>query len=237
MMRSRDKKAFADLENYLIEYDLVSIAKDSDFASSNKGVFRRLLPLFIWHAIITKSRIWPKEEEKEELYKLYFSEALSDVAQAYILGVQGFSKPSRLILRSAVENYIRCVGIANDQAVLSVTVVRELFNIVQELPIVKSGREIPKQFASLRQLYTNLCNYSHTSSPDFMSLQNFLGRFPIYERMITQSNFDDINLFCVASSGLNCVQFKKLLFESHADWRDTILDVQTRRVKSEIAEI
>jgi hypothetical protein len=229
------KLALAELISFLEAYSLgKTIASNREFKTLLRSLYKRHHALLVWHTDLHAREVWEGNGEKDATFREYLGEATSDVCQSVLLFAQGLYKPAYLVLRSAIENFIRCIGIAGDQAVLSLSSVFELMAVVRDTRVVRQSTTLLAAFDKLRRVYGELCSYVHSSEHEYMSLTAYLGVYPRFNEQ-NASDFakvcrDVIVSFCGALTLLFSVRFREL---HHRDM-DVIADILPRQVKSEL---
>jgi hypothetical protein len=104
-------------------------------------------------------------------------------------------KPANLVLRSGIEAFVKAIGIAADQKVLTITSVFEVFGIVASVDLIRDNALTSRCYESLYTEYKELCKYAHNAGPSYMSLTSAIGVFPKY-------NEADFELFGKRSRGI-----------------------------------
>ena len=162
---------------------------------------------------------------------------MSDICLSSFLYYQGLYKPSLLILRSGVENYFKCIGIAYDQNVLVIGSVYELINVVKSTPQVVADNIVRLQVQKLHNIYAILCEHVHTSDANKMSLTSVVGKFPRFKSTIAKFASSQINSACLAVIAINCVILPGLMTRFHHTHRDAVLDSLPAKVKRHLASL
>ena len=185
--------SFDELFNFLSTYNLAPIAQDRKLYADLKSAYRRYRPLLIWHHYLSHSAAWETNAQRRTAFLDFYTECVSDAAQSILIASQGMYKPAHLILRSAVENHFKCIGILHGIDVTSITNVFSLIDAVKETSVAKSTVVGKNHFQWLRTEYSRLCNHVHTANQLHMAKTNLLGVFPRYDRpnAVTSSQVDD----------------------------------------------
>jgi hypothetical protein len=227
--------SLAELIEFLKNYDIEAISKNKEFKGLLKSVYRRYHALLIWHSSIEKGNIWKGDLEKEKIFRLYYTETISDLCQSLFLFCQGIYKASYFALRSAIENFIKCIGLAEGQEILTLTSVFELIGLVKETKAIKDSPSAKLQYEKIRNSYARLCKFVHTSDASHMSMTSIVGKFPNFskdEAIRYEVIFRSIaTSFCCILCTLLHARFKKM----HHNHFDLVCDILPRSVKKEIA--
>ena len=192
-MRTID--AFNEFVEFLEGYELESALSQVALKKNIKKVFKKYYSIIVLSNHFHQSIPW-KDKKKAEIFLSYFKEAVSDICQSLFLASQGLYKPAYLCLRSGVENIFRCIGLSQDQAVLSLTSVFELIDLVGDTDLVKKGVEAKKAFRSLRGEYSALCGFVHTTSSSHMAQTDLVGVFPQFIAGDAERIFSRISKVC-----------------------------------------
>lgn len=232
-MKQPQKAAAQELISFLSAYQLHELLKNPQLIEQIKKSFKRYYPLLLLERAIERRAPWP-QEAKTTFFHLYFKETISDVCQAMVLSSQGYYKPAQLSLRSGLENWIRCVGLAQDQSVLSLKSVYELIDLVRSTPII-SGGGFPKQyFDTLRNRYSQLCGYVHTTNAAHMALTTAAGSFPRYMAKEANSTFHAIEEVCSRITWIFCIIAKDTFRGMHHTHFDIVSDALPNKLKAHL---
>ncbi|GLT24597.1 hypothetical protein GCM10007933_40840 [Zoogloea oryzae] len=126
--------------------------------------------------IFLKSATNPHEELMERLL-----ETASDMGCSLFNWINGSYKTSRIMIRTAIENFVRTIGALEDKALLSEKNVYSLFEKSAELIIFSENAEIKQAFNQLHSDYKLLCQDVHTASDKNMDFLGSLADFPSYK--------------------------------------------------------
>lgn len=104
------------------------------------------------------------------------SETFSDVTSSFFTAIHGLYKPAHMLLRSAIETFIRGMsGLFSGEAATTTSVYR-LFELARDCEIF-SGSAAP-HFQVLHQQYVQLCEFTHSATPAHMAKNHALSSFP-----------------------------------------------------------
>ncbi len=224
-----------EIRDHLHSYSLDQLDEINSVINKQKTVLRKHQALLYWNNHLQNQKLW-SDQNKANLYKLYCSETVSDVAQTFILSTQGLYKPALLLLRSSIENHIKSIGIHQDQKILSLKSTFEIFNVVKGTPVVNLAEPMKTTFGKLRSEYTNLCEHVHSADIKHMSLTKFLGEYPRYEDpRLTEVNsvaLKVLSAFLTTLPHLHSKELKKI----HYLQRDFILDNLTKPLKRSLSD-
>lgn len=135
----------------------------ADFDSVEaRRIYRLFHALLIWEIVIDRDTTHP-------VVRLYFREALSDLATSYLLNFLGLYKSARLSYRGAIENIVRVFAASASVDVLSINSIPTLINRCQDAWASTPAKV--QRLNSLYVIYGELCNTVHSTSVDYMSLK------------------------------------------------------------------
>lgn len=136
-------------------------------------------------------------------------ETASDMGCSLFNWINGSYKTSRIMIRTAIENFIRGIGALEDKALISEKNVYSLFEKASGLQVFSASTEIKQAFNQLHSDYKLLCQDVHTASDKNMEFLSSLADFPSYkeqkgeickEVFVRTSNLMIFVLCCVFNS-------------------------------------
>lgn len=224
----------ADLQNYLEAYELMQVAQLREHKRQLKALYRHYHAVLVWHAHLTRSSTPHLTAAEYKTYFLFLEEAVSDLCQALFLWSHGLYKPSCLILRSSVENFFRSIGLYERQAILGITSVYELVEVIRNVPIVQSSSTTKILFEQMHGVYKTLCRHVHTSDKNHMALITAVGALPTFDKAKANTSGKHIRNQCQLSNGFLCFMFSKKLRKFHHSDRDSVLDALRPSIRREV---
>lgn len=230
------KEATAALKTYLKEYSLEEIISNDKHNSRLSSIYRKYHALLIWHAYLNSNKSKINTLEKDNFF-LYFNETISDMCQAILLWNHGLYKPSYLILRSSIENFLKCVGLQQGQAILKLSSTYDLFAVINGTKIVKDNVSVDKAFKYLRSKYTILCDYVHTTKTTNMSLTTSVGIFPVF--IDDKADFSSKLIQGIIRNYVTilCFMFPNILRIMHHSNYDSIFSVLLKETRKFVSKL
>lgn len=227
-----------ELLDFLAAYKLGSVASEEKLRADLKSAYRRYRSLLIWHHYLSHSAAWETNAQRRASFLDYYTECVSDAAQSILIASQGMYKPAYLILRSAVENHFKCIGILHGVDVLAIANVFSLIDEVKKTSVATATTAGKNHFQWLRAEYGRLCEHVHTANHLHMAKTNLLGIFPRYDRA-TAAAFFSGSLTTVSTSiaALNCLMLVHAFRKMHHTNIDQIFDVLPKATRAEIAAL
>jgi hypothetical protein len=225
--------AFNEMESFLQEYELETIATKTQVRDDLRRLFKKYYPILIWDTHISSNKLWD-DKNKSDTFNTYFAEMISDLCQSVLLFTHGMYKPSLLILRSAVENFFRCCCIMYDKDITKLTSVFELIAAVKAIKAIKDDKHVIRHIENLHQAYGELCGYVHSSGAQYMSQKKMFGSFPHYSEKEATKITTLLTGFCTNVSSVLSVTLTPLLLSFHHTHQDLVLDALSKELKSYI---
>lgn len=233
MRNSEWVSALQDLIAYFGSYELKQQSENDDIVRFVRAIYKKYHSLLIWHGYIHSKKLPGDFAGQYDSSVLFLDEAVSDLCQAQLMFVNGFYKPYHMLLRSAVENSFRFVGLQQGQSVMSIGSVYELVAVLRDTKLMKDNKEALTFFNLLHVNYKNACNYVHTSTANHMSLTTSIGVFPGFDKKKAEVAAKEITSVMTAIIGLLAVIFPAYMKRFHHKDLDFVLETipkRTRRV-------
>lgn len=229
-MKPDKRRAELEYLEFLKAFDISPVLEGEEIGRHVGKIFKHYYPLLILEANFSKKQTW-RNREKNEQFHLYFRETISDICQSVFLASTGLYKASQLSLRSGVENWIRCLGIAENQAVLAIKSTFELIALVSSVPSIVNNRIASAYFNVLRSRYASLCGYVHTANAAHMALITASGEYPRYIEKEASETFGAISEVCSRVLYLFCIVAEKAYRGLHHRDFDLVSDALPRTLK------
>lgn len=231
-MKATAKAAFDELWAFIEAYQLGVFIPATPLKRLTQQSFKRFYALRLLEHQAQINPPW--DTAKSGAFCLHLQESLSDFCQAFIMAVQGFYKPAYLSLRSAVENFFRCIGLAQDQAVLGMSSVFELIEIVKETSLPKTDKMGKKYVDALHNEYKNLCGYVHTATAAHMALTTLAGSFPRFIAVDAVPCFASLGKVSERMLGILCLLLPATFRNLHHIHFDIVCDALPATAKRHI---
>jgi hypothetical protein len=155
--------------------------------------------------------------------KLYMNEATADISQALLSALFNFYKPSRMMLRSSLENVMRvCVFLSGLETFAAKTTyaLSTQFNSGE----LSTHPDTNKAVQAILSIYDRLCKYVHTSTPAHMDLRIPFSTIASLDDVDLLDCLNDISQVCSATNKLLFALRPKLLNQMHHKNADYIRD-------------
>lgn len=164
---------FDSLCKYLRDYTLAKSVSHEKYLHCLKPWHRKLFSLLVFEA---ECRLSDSTCFFGVFGKQYLAESCSDFAQACFAWVHGAYKPSSIMLRTAIETFVKASVADHNPGLLKVRSVFELFDAAASEPAF-SGQASPF-YSRLRGEYASLCAIVHSATPNDFGNIGALRMFP-----------------------------------------------------------
>lgn len=204
--------------------------------SSHTGVFhsayKHIHPLLLWNEVLLKVKKSPTLDNT----LLFFNELLSDLSSSQFLLLLGLYKPSRMMLRSSIENLLRMICIHQGFIVGNGKFTHELITMVKSSQLAANTSPVSKDLIAAINSYYKLCAYTHAADANFMSLRVPFIKLQEFDIKDFRGILEDIRLLCM--------KYNRIMFSMHSDhiyrtksyrFKDAVLDTLPRSLKAQFA--
>lgn len=214
--------SFQDLMTFLRSFSLEANLSNASLEGTLKKVHKRLYALLCWQL-----ELGPHVKED---HIIWLNECVSDFVQCIPLLAQGFYKGCTVLHRSAIENAVKFVLVKNGGSLSNITLVHQLFNEVKNLPCCQNP-EVKERIDSLRNIYSELSYYVHSSGKPFMALAHALNQYPAVDEELLQKIGSDMVRSLHKINGLLFVLERPIFNKMYHGNREAILDILTSSEK------
>lgn len=176
------KKDFSLLKEYIKGYDLSDSMTDS-YIKSIKPLHKSYLILIALVGELLEAH----NNDNLNINKnsaMHLSECLSDVGESIFCWIHGAYKPSMLISRSSIENFIKSTSCTTEPNILKEKSVYKIFDIASGIKEF-SYNSTKTNFDRIHSEYKRLCKYVHTATESNMSKIGSLAHFPSFDTKLS----------------------------------------------------
>ncbi|MER0498846.1 hypothetical protein ABR855_12430 [Aeromonas hydrophila] len=172
---------FDRLMEYIRTYSVTDEIQNAELRKELKKGHKHYLPLlYLWSRVDSLSRAGALSLSGKIIIDAkttsYLEESISDIAGSFTCCIHGNYKPAFMLLRSSIENYLRFFTSNFNGDAKTTTVISHLFEISKTTPIFQDPNN--NYLTLLKQIYGELCAYTHTASPDNMTKIHAISHFP-----------------------------------------------------------
>lgn len=231
---TRECKAdFNKLEEYISNYSISDNLDQESYVISVRKMHKTYFSLMNWHAEYKEQKDFFSEKysNNPEII-LRISETVSDIGSAQFNWLNGSYKTSRVMLRSAIENFIRSISAIEDDSQLTEKSVYKVFDKANSIATFKSSDTINKAYHDLHSKYVELCQDTHTASLSNMEHITSLADYPKYAE--EKSNLTREIFITIVKDMLIilCLCFNSLYHKMHRRNKENILNSLPKFCKS-----
>lgn len=219
------KSDFTALRTYIDQYRISKNLGDNTYIESLKSMHKCYFSLITWNA---------EMEYRKDVFMLQYgnctdeicyrlSETASDMGASIFNWINGSYKTSRVMLRVAIENFVRAVSAIDDKSQLVEKNVFSLFEKAESLPILNSKISVKNAYNQLRSDYKLLCEDTHTTTVNNMEQLSTLANLPVFKRKKAE-NTKDVYLRVAQNTNLIlCMSFNEFYHAMHHRNKENIL--------------
>lgn len=222
-----------EFAEYLNEFDAernsVIISESVEF----RTLYRQLTSLFIWVVLIRERR--STLQISRNAYAR-ISEMLSDVMMATLLTSLGIYKPARMMLRSAIENFILYLCFGYGVRRKSDKRFPEIMSQLRDQPEASSNKELLNILGRLSGSYTELCKDVHTSTRLNMALLRNLGAIPLTDSTRFRNEISEVLRVARLINEACFTHLHSRMHLMHYVHRDFVLDSYGRELKRRVLD-
>ena len=165
------------------------------------------------------------------------SESVSDMGASLFNWLNGSYKTSRVMMRSAIENFIRSISAIDDKSQLTEKNVYAMFNRAEDLAVFNSKAAIRKAYAQLHSDYKILCKDTHTTTFTNMEQLSSLAGLPGFNKNKAEAAKEIYVRVAKNISSIYCLVFSEFFHSMHHRNKENILHSLAKEVKPLVAGI
>ena len=216
-----------------MDYNISKNLSYNKYTASLKKMHKCYFSAITWNAELIHNKdqfvlIIPDSND-DIAYRL--TESVSDLGSSFFNWSNGNYKASRVLLRVAIENFIRGVSALEEKKQLSEKNVYKLFDNASNQNILKQNNKIKSCYKSLHADYKLLCKDAHTASVQNMAHLTSLADLPAFE---ADKSEDTASVFVRTSKNITsifCLLFNQFYQNMHHRNRENILNCLSRDIK------
>lgn len=181
---TRERKAdLGALNEYLASYSIREIVANRAYQAELKGIHKVYFSVLNWNAemLCGENSMIASKKDDVELLNARLAESFSDIGSAVFNWSHGGYKTARIMIRSAIENFIRCVAGVESYDLLGEKNIFTLFEEASKLAIYNSSSNVKDLFKKIHSDYKLLCQDVHTADAGNMENISFVAEFPRFD--------------------------------------------------------
>lgn len=230
------KSDFEILLKFIEEYSLSSFKDDQKIVSFLSQVHKKY---YAYLALISELDNISKAGGSKLLIdkqRDYLLESLSDIGNSIFLIINGAYKPSKLMLRSSIETFLK--GLSIDE-LIDIDKEKKIFKMFEDIKGILFFQIQPKKsfLTELNQSYGDLSKDIHTATKKEMQHTSSLNYFPTKSeeefKKITETISNLISIYIT----LICFKFNKEFHDIHHTNKNIILKSIKKQFRPDIMNI
>lgn len=227
------------LRDYVDQYDISANLTENAFLESLKNMHKCYFSMITWNAEMVHSEadflfVYPTCT-KEIISRI--SEAVSDIGSSLFNWINGGYKASRIMLRAAIENFVRSVSALDDPTQLTEKNVYSLFEKADGLAVFNASKTVKDAFDQLHSDYKLLCQDTHTTTAVNMEHMTSLAGLPTFKKHKAENCRDIYVRVARNISCIFCLTFSACYHQMHHRNRENILNCLPRKMRPIVAGI
>jgi hypothetical protein len=213
-----------EIKNYLSNWNPSCPALDEKVVRARvKSSYKQFHALLVWGLAIEA------DEQTNKHIDLYFTEAISDLSQAYFLNLCSLYKAARSSLRSAIENTVRVLLLHKGVDIAPLNSVYDMFARVKHE--YKADTTCLLLINKLHAFYGDLCKSVHSASVEYLSLSVPFEKLSVYDAIPFFENNDRLRDVSSAMNQCAFWMWSPLLVQCGHKNVDLVLDALPRSIK------
>ncbi|WP_345879172.1 hypothetical protein [Shewanella algae] len=229
---------FGKVREYINGYRISNNLNHKEYLDSLKKMHKYYFSCITWCAELNH-----KKDEVSELNNninddivIRLSETVSDLGSALFNWTNGNYKTSRVMLRVAIENFIRAISSIEEKSQITEKSVYRVFEVASSQNIFNhpTNPSVKECYNKLKEIYKELCKDTHTATKLNMEQLTSLADLPTYqqEKSLKSSEVYSNSIKCI--NFIFCIVFNKFFHTMHHRNRENILNGISRDLKASI---
>jgi hypothetical protein len=230
---------FKELKNYITAYRISGNLDEEEYLESLKSMHRCYFSTITWHAEMTHRKddfLSNQTQSKDEILSR-ISEAVSDIGSSYFNWINGGYKTAKVMLRAAIENFVRAISSIDDGSQLTEKNVYTLFDKADCVAIFNRNESVKKMYIQLHADYKVLCEDAHTATTQNMEHLSSLAGLPVFKKKKAQDTRKIFIRVLNNMTGIFCILFNDFYHNMHYRNKENILNSLSRKIKSIVHDI
>lgn len=229
---------FEDIRKYIDGYKISCNLSHAEYVDFLKNMHKCYFSAIAWSAELQHEnakfqQLYPNSNE-DIIFRLI--ETVSDLGSSFFNWINGNYKTSRVMLRVAIENFIRAVSGIEDKSQLVEKSVYKVFDTASKQNLFNGSLNPITKFCfdSLNSDYSTLCADVHTATIQNMERLTSLADFPAFDSKKSNSTADMYIRVAKNVTSIFCLIFNRFFHEIHHRNKENILISVPRKIKPSI---
>lgn len=216
---------FLRLEEYISNYSISCNLNKNDYVAAAKRMHKVYFSLINWHVEYKyQLDLFSKEYTSNKDVLVRLSETVSDIGSSQFNWLNGSYKAARVMLRSAIENFVRALGAIEDNSLLAEKSVFKVFEKANNSSVFNTSNTINNAYQLLHSRYVILCKDTHTATSNNMEHITSLADYPQYIASKSDSTKDLFVSIVQNILLILCLTFNKIYHSMHHRNKENVLN-------------
>lgn len=218
------KKDFKELLEFFDKFNLCDVLKDETLLDSLKPLHKKYFSYLTFMSEALHNQSPQNGTPISGTQQDYLLESCSDIGNSIFLTLNGAYKPSKMMLRSSIETFLKGFVFDEIPTIVTEKSVYEIFDQVRNCAFFSKETQLLSSFDILRNEYSQLCSDIHTATAGNMVHITALLYFPNFDKseaIKIGSHFDKIVTNILILLG---VKFNYLFHEMHHRNKEIVLN-------------
>lgn len=217
---------FQKLQTFVCEYSLSRLGETPSYIRELKRIHKVYFSLLSWHCefILATNEIIYNTCPIGDSCKERINETISDIGSSIFCWINGAYKPSKMLLRSAIENICKGLASLDDSTILTEQNLYKVFERAKVLHVFVHESACKQLFDSLHADYGMLCSDVHTAHHSNMINLSSLSGFPSFKEQQASDTCKVIVKLIKNITLLLCFEFPDFFHSMHHRNKENILE-------------
>jgi len=235
---TRECKAdFVELKKFIEHYRISKYLENAAYLESLKNMHKVYFSMVNWNAEM--------EHRRKDFLLLYndssvgivrrISESVSDMGASLFNWMNGSNKTARVMMRSAIENFIRSISAIDNKSQLTEKNVYSMFEKAGGSAMLNSKPAIKKSYMQLHSDYKTLCKDTHTTTFTNMEQLSSLAGLPGFTKNKAETSKEIYVRIAKNISGIYCLVFSEFFHSMHHRNKENILHSLAKEIRPIVA--
>jgi hypothetical protein len=241
-MTRETKQDLELLRGFIREYDVSSLEKAPEFAKGLASQHARYLAFLTLLVEFSDQQSVLKEQGNDCAHlptgqqRLFFNECASDLGQALFCWIHGAYKANRIMLRSAIETFVKAMCVSEVPGVITEKSVYKVFEMARQVTFFRTGTGA-SLLQELEAKYSELCEDVHSANPIAAKQISALKYFPAFVPIEAKRNADLLSYVISRQIIGLALHFSRAFHEMHHRNKESVLDVIPAHYRSRVQNI
>ena len=173
------KQDFVVLEKFIKDYNLSNLSENTDFLLQLSPMHKKYYSIITFVHELDNSKDDSGKDVFSTKQRQFLFETISDIGNSFFLCINGAYKPSKLMLRSSIETFLKGLFIKDIANLDKEKRIYKMFEDIKQLSSMNDTSNT-KEYDKLRTYYSILSQDTHTASLQHMQHISSLNFFPSF---------------------------------------------------------